>query len=442
MKKQVPLIIMAVFGIFIFLGMLLFSGAIKVGKDKKTTTTIAGSNLMMWGTLPREAMTDPLAAFSQDNQITLNYIQKTQDEIDFDLGEAIASGRGPDLVLGSHELLMKHQSKLVHIPYDKFSDRAYRDLYVDGARVFMLPDGIFAFPFLVDPLIFYFNRVSYNNAGILEAPKTWNEVKTYSETLTRKSDKDTILESGISLGTFNNIGNAKDILALLLLQAGNNIVSMGGTADAPEIQATLIRGNETTSKSISEYVVEYFTQFSDPLKSTYTWNRIMPEASEAFYSEQSAQYIGFASEIAAIRAKNPNLDFDIAPIPQAENVKAKKTFGRVYGIGVVKASKQQFAAYQAMLLMKEKTFSDSLLQSTLALYPIAPVRKDLLTKAPGTQYGSLLWNSAILSTAWLDPNYTETYTIFEDLITNVIRGSVSTVEAIQEADARLNDLLR
>jgi hypothetical protein len=49
---------------------------------------------------------------------------------------------------------------------------------------------------------------------------------------------------------------------------------------------------------------------------------------------------------------------------------------------------------------------------------------------------------ASAASVWLDPNYSETFNIFENLITAVNRGSTSTQEAIQEADARLNDLLR
>lgn len=440
MKNQFQIILLGIFGVFIFIAVLFFSGAIKIGKDTTQTTTLAGANLTFWGTLSREAMTDPMSAFNQDNQMNVAYVQMTPDEIDRNLGEAIASGHGPDLILAPQEILMKHNAKLVHIPYDKFSDRAFRDMYIDEARLFMLPDGIYAIPFLVDPLIFYFNRVSYNNMGILEAPKTWSEVSEYSIKLTRKSSTDTILESGLPLGTFNNISHAKDIIALLLLQGGNNIVATGTTEDG--MASTLIRQNETTAKSISEYVLEFFTQFSDPLKPTYGWNRIMPEAQEAFSSEQAAQYIGFASEIPEIAEKNPNLNFDIAPIPQTENVRAKKTFGRLYGVGVVKTSKQQMTAYQALMIMKDKTFSNELLNGILAKYPIAPTRKDLLTAAPGTQYGPLLWASAVISSGWFDPNYVQTSSIFENLITSITRGSMGVVEAIQDADARINELLR
>lgn len=434
---------MAVFGIFILFAVLIFSGAIKIGKGSQDTgPKLSGANLTMWGVLSREAMVDPIAAFSQENQITLNYIEKSEDAIDRDLSEAIASGAGPDLVLASHELLLKHTSKFVHVPYDKYSERVYRDTYIDGSRVFLLPDGVLAFPLLVDPLIFYYNTVSYNNSGILQPPTTWSQVTDYSTRLLRKSGQDNILEAGISLGSFNNILNAKDILSLLLLQAGNPIVSIGGTVDSPEIASSLIRTTETTAKSISEYVVEYFTQFADPLSPSYTWNRVMPEAQEAFYSEQSAQYIGFASEIATIRSKSPNLDFDIAMIPQTENVKAKKTFAKIYGISVVKNSKQQFSAYQAAMLIKEKVFSEALHKAVIAIYPIAPARKDLLLTPPGTQYGKILWASTVISSTWFDPNFTITRDIFENLITTVLRGSASVQESIQEADARLNDLLR
>jgi hypothetical protein len=165
------------------------------------------------------------------------------------------------------------------------------------------------------------------------------------------------------------------------------------------------------------------------------------DALDAFASEQAAQYIGYASEIPQIAQTNPSLNFDIAMIPQAEGVKAKRTYGKLYGIAIVKASKEQFAAFQTLNLMKEKDFSEKLLNGVLAKFPIAPARKDLLTTPPPTQYGSIVFNSAIIAAGWFDPNFSETKAIFENMITQVLRNSLDVRDSIEEADARLNDLL-
>lgn len=442
MKSQFQYIILGGFGIFIFLGILFFSGAIKIGEKKPTTQQqLANKNIIIWGTFPRESVIDAVTDFSQLNQMNLTYVEKSKETIDFEISEAIASQRGPDLVFAPYDILLKHQSKFVHIPYTTISDRSYRDQFIDESRVFLFPDGIVAFPFLVDPLIFYFNRVSYNNVGLLNPPETWQDVVNNSARLTRKSGTETILESGLPLGTLNNIPHVKDILALLLIQAGNPIVSISTDPNNLGYLSTLLQTLPASNTPIAQYVIEFFTQFSDPLKKSYSWNRAMPDALDAFASEQASQYIGYASEIPQIAQTNPSLNFDISIIPQAEGVRAKKTYGKLYGIAIVKASKEQFAAFQTVTLMKEKDFSEKLLNGVLAIFPIAPARKDLLGNPPGTQYGSIVFNSAIIAAGWFDPNFTDTQTIFETMITQVVRNSLGIQDSLEEADARLNSLL-
>lgn len=440
--KQFQIVILAIFGIFIFVGMLFFSGAIKTG-DKTPTAVqqLSGKSLTMWGVLDRETVTDAIGDFSQENQMNLVYVTKSKDTIDTELSEAIASGTGPDLVLAQHDVLLKHQSKFVHIPFDKFSDRQYRDLFVDQSKLFVFKDGIIAFPLLMDPMVFYYNRVSYNNVGIVYPPKTWQEVADYTISLTRKSGTETILESGIALGAFNNIAHAKDIFAMLLLQTGNPIVFTSTDPSGQTYSSTIAQTQANTQIPITQYVLEFITQFSDPLKASYSWNRSLPQALDSFASEQSSQYIGYASELPIIAAMNPSLNFDIAPIPQPDGVKAKKTFATMYGVAVVKASKEQFAGFQTALLMKDKNFSEKLVNSVLARFPIAPARKDLLGTPPPTQYGSILYSSALIATAWPDMNYTYTQGIFEEMVTQVLRNSKEIDTIIAEADAKMNELL-
>lgn len=440
MKNQFQFIMLAVFGIFIFIGILFFSGAIKLPGSTPKVPPLTNKSLTIWGTLPREAVNDAINSFAQTNQMTLTYVEKTPDAIDINISEAIAAQQGPDIVLAPHEILLKHQSKFVHVPYTTFGDRAYRDLYVDEARLFLYPDGILAFPLMIDPIIFYFNRVSYNNVAFLNPPTTWQEVSNYALKLNRKSGTETILESGLPMGTFNNIAHAKDILALLLLQAGNPIVTVSTDPNNKDVTSNLL-DSAPNGTPIAQYVVEFFTQFSDPLKTAYSWNRAMPEALDAFASEQAAQYIGFASEMPQIAEINPSINFDVAVIPQAEGVKAKKTFGRMYGLAITKASKEQFAAYQTVLLMKDQDFSSKILNTTQALFPIAPVRKDLLVTPPATKEGPVVYSSAVIASGWLDVNYLDTQKIFEDMVIQVVRNSLDIKSAIEEANARMNDLL-
>ena len=58
-----------------------------------------------------------------------------------------------------------------------------------------------------------------------------------------------------------------------------------------------------------------------------------------FVKEDLALYFGYGSERADIMAKNPHLNFDIAPVPQIRGNKTQVTFGRMQGIAIARNAK-------------------------------------------------------------------------------------------------------
>ena len=62
---------------------------------------------------------------------------------------------------------------------------------------------------------------------------------------------------------------------------------------------------------VGESVLRFYTQFADPAKETYSWNKTFQNDKNAFISGKLAFYFGYASEYKDIQQKNPNLRFDI-----------------------------------------------------------------------------------------------------------------------------------
>ena len=89
MKGNFQLIILIVFIVAAIVGILVFSGAIPIGKD------IEGSlgTVTLWGTMPSQNISPALKDFNDANQtFVVNYVQKSPDTFDQDLLEALASG--------------------------------------------------------------------------------------------------------------------------------------------------------------------------------------------------------------------------------------------------------------------------------------------------------------------------------------------------------------
>lgn len=426
------IVILVVFGVLLTFAVLIFSGLINVGKSK-TTAQVQG-NVTLWGTIPRDVVIRNFEEFNRTNKtFTITYIQRNPETFDQDLVEAIASGAGPDLVLLPDNAIQKTENKLYHIPYQSFPERTFRDTYTEEGTLFLAPDGIIGLPLTIDPIIMYYNRNLLEGAGITMPPKTWDEVRVDVPLLTKKDSGGNVIQSALSFGTYANVSHAKDILSFLLLQAGNPIVAYDGAMLTSVLDATL---GFAVAPAVS--VVDFYTEFADPTKEDYTWNKALPNSEEAFLSEQLAIYFGYASELPLISAKNPNLNFDIAQVPQIKNSNQKVTFGRMYGVAIVKSTKNFPAAFAAATTISGKDFMLALVTKLLEEAPIAPARRDLLATPPQNLYGPTLFNSALIARSWLDPGEAQSGPIFSTMIDNVLRGATSITDAISQASSKLN----
>jgi len=428
----------------IFFGVLIIAVLAAVGMFalNKSSSGSAVSNVVIWGTLPDTTM----QVFLQRPEITsalstaklsITYVPKSATTFDQDVVEAIASGSGPDAVVVSQDAALQYLNKIVQIPYTSFSQRSFKDTYIQEAELFMTPQGIEAFPFAIDPMVMYWNRTLLTNAGISTPPTLWSQIYTPPGVIAKINKVDVnhnILKTALALGTYNNILNAKDILSLLMFQAGSSIV---GRTTNGNIQSTLTN-LDNTSQSGAVSALSFYTQFADPVKSLYSWNTALPLSRDSFTSGNLALYFGYASELNDLVARNPNLNFDVALMPQSQSSAANLTFGRMYGLAVLKGSANISATANAVFLLSSSAAQS--VWSDVSGFP--PVTRNLLAVKPASPFMSIFYTAALQSQGWLDPNRSETDTIFSDMVASVLSGSAQSSEAVQASNERLNQLLR
>ena len=61
-----------------------------------------------------------------------------------------------------------------------------------------------------------------------------------------------------------------------------------------------------------ETALLFYTDFTNPSKTSYSWNAALPQSFDAFTSGELAAYLGYASEYNSIISRNPNLRFKSA----------------------------------------------------------------------------------------------------------------------------------
>ena len=185
-----------------------------------------------------------------------------------------------------------------------------------------------------------------------------------------------------------------------------------------------------------EEAVNFFTQFSNPSKSVYTWNRSLPNSVDFFTSNDLAIYLGYASEIDNLRRKNPNLNFDVATIPQADTGR-RVTFGKITSLVIAKNSLKIGSAFNVINAMT----GDSLLAEISRLVELPPTSRALLAQKPLNPYSEVFYDSALISKAWLDPNPAGTNIVFQNMIESIVSGRERVGNAINRAVSEMKQLI-
>ncbi len=421
-------IVLGIFVFFLLAGVAAF--ALFRGSGANSLPTV-----VIWGTFPQSAM----GAFSQDKSlqsasIKFEYVQKDPASFENDFVEALASGNSPDLVIFPHDLLLKHQNKLAVIPLKNLSERQFKDSFIEGGEIFLTPKGALGIPILTDPLVMYFNRNMLSAKGIATPPKHWDEFFTIAPKFNEKNKAGNLNKTIVALGETSNITNFKDIFSTLILQAGSPITAFG---EDGKIYSTLARNNDFDNTP-AEAALRFYTEFSNPVKPVFSWNKSLLNSRDAFLAEELGTYFGFSSELNTLRSRNPNLNFDVAAIPQTRDGKTKITYGKMYGLVIPKSSQKISAAFT---VGTEMTSAESL-KNLSELLNLPPARRDLLSILPENSYQSVFYQSAIMTKVWSDPSPVETYTVFKDMVESFTSGKARLSEAVIRADKELNSLLR
>lgn len=422
------LILLVVFGFAAAIAVLMFSGIIP-SPFKKTSVGTAGT-VVIWGTVPESAIIKDINSLNKENEdkFILAYRQKKTETFEEDLTEALASGVGPDVILAPHEVILRQAQRLYPYPVEYFPKRTYYDVFTDGARLFEVGEAYYALPVAVDPLVLFYNKEIYTTNGLVSAPKTWEEFVRNQPKLTTVDASGNLSQSAAALGTFLNVTNAKDIFSLLLLQAGNPVVYFDGQTVKQVLNQTL-----GYSMMPAQAALEFFVQFADPAKSTYSWNRSWPTSRDSFLAGKLSNYFGLASEYKYLKAKNPHLNFDVVEVPQ-QNVQKRQTFGRFYGLAIMKSSDKTQTALSAVYVLA----SSDLAEKIASAMSLVSVKREVLAQKTQDPYQQIFYDAALVAKAWLDFNPTQSAEIFSDLVDNYSSGRLKAGEAIQEAAGLLN----
>lgn len=164
-------------------------------------------------------------------------------------------------------------------------------------------EKIYALPYSLDTLALYYNKDLLNSAHLAEPAKTWQDLVGQTANLTKLDNQNNILQSAIGLGLSSNVNNYFDILSLLMLQNGVQMVS-------PENDKVNFATGDNALLAVN--ALNFYTSFADLNKETYAWNEKQPQNLDAFAAGKCAYYLGYLSEKNLIESAAPGLNFGIS----------------------------------------------------------------------------------------------------------------------------------
>jgi multiple sugar transport system substrate-binding protein len=405
---------------------------------RKTEVGVGGT-ITFWGTDLLEIWSPIITAYQTANPaVIVNYTKKNPDTYEKELVNALASGSGPDIAFIGNTWLNKHLEKFSPAPSNIISAQNFGNIFVDVASQDLIRSGrVYAVPFFVDTIGLYYNKSLFNNAGIVNPPKTWDEFGENVKRLTSKDPSGNIIRSGAALGTASNVEYASDILSLLMLQTGTVMINKD------EGRADFDRSVALNSKSYSPGVssLDFYTGFANSSKPVYSWNSRMIDSLSAFEQGKTAMYFGYAKDLKAI--KNSGVGFVVAPSPQVKDSRQDASyidinFGSYSAGAVTQKSANKTAAWNFLAFAISQNAAGTYLK--LSLLP--PARKDLIEFTASNSALNVFANQALTASSWAQPDDVEVKKIFDRMITSVSLGQSKSADAIKEAAIEVTNLLK
>lgn len=367
--------------------------------------------------------------------IKIKYTKKSFESYENDLINALAANRGPDIFSIQNNWLPKHQDKISPLPNDLMLLKDYQSAFVDVAKEDLVVNGrIYGLPLFVDTLALYYNKDLFNSVGIPEPPKTWDEFIGDVIKLAVKDESGNILRAGASIGAARNINRSTDILSLLMLQNGTQMV------DEQKSQANFDAPISVNRQlyNAGEEALRFYTDFANPTTAVYTWSPYLDYSIDMFYAGRSAMMFNYAYHYPTIKAKSPYLNFAVAPMPQISGAEKYVNYANYWAQSVSIKSKNVKYAWRFLLWLAEKNQAQK--YAELTGRPVS--RRDLIPWQRVNPETGIFADQALTARSWYQADASAIESIFADMIELTVAGKSSLEDALNKASRQVTVLMR
>lgn len=323
MKVLLGVSVILIFGFLIFGFFLpsLFKGL----KDDKI-------ELIYWGLGQDPMSIIPIISDFEEKNSQIKIIYSNQDIKQYRerLVGRIENKKGPDIFRFHNTWVPMLSDILMPLPEDVITKEDFSKNFYQVTKENLVKNGaIYGIPLGIDTLSLYVNNELFNSLG-LSFPTNWIDFANYARELTVKDEDNKIKTAGAAMGTSNNIDHFPDIVSMLMAQNGVDLKNVSGgipfAADALKFYASFALAPENV------------------------WDETLDNSLTAFANGSLAMYFGYARDYSLIKSMNPNLSFEIHPVPSLPD--RNETIASYWVEGVSLKTKHQ---KEALLFLKYLT---------------------------------------------------------------------------------------
>lgn len=259
-------------------------------KNTKDPVTITYWGIWESGTVMKTVIDE----FEKQNpDIKVSYSMQSHKDYKDRVQTALQSNSVPDVVRLHANWLPILYPALQPSPTDGVtSTEIQANFYPAALGAVTLNNQIYGAPSTMDGLSLFVNESIFQTAQ-LTVPKDWQEVRDAAKKLTQKDQSGNIVQSGVALGTTGNVDHWADIVTLMLLQNGVDLLNPDTTL---------------TSEALL-----YYTYFATQ---DQVWNETLPSSVQAFAGGKVAMILAPSWRAIEIKTINPSLNWKIYPVPQ------------------------------------------------------------------------------------------------------------------------------
>lgn len=338
------------------------------------------------------------------------------------LDAAAKAGASPDLYLVSPDQILRNPANFTSAPRRLIkADRIRRDFIPAVSETLIRGDALYGLPLSVDNLALYYRKSLLKEAGV-KPPATWSELLQIVGKLSSKNGL-SINRAAVSLGTpLTDPG--MNLLQVLMAQNGVSLQELDTWTAA-----------DRTGYYPGVKALDFFTSFANPQKSSYTWSDSLGSPPDAFVAGRTAMLIGPASLRSSLAPVGSDLGLSPLPAIRSDRPLNQASFS---AYAVSSSSPNVYVAWDFLKFSTGERELSRYLDSSERLSP----RLDLARSQSRDGKRDAFASQLSVSHSWPLSAYPETAQALQAAVASVLTGRQTSLQALEQAVATLQPLLK